>query len=651
MGALEASFALGFESTAGAEDFKIYGGDRIRVYNDFVVDPGPYGFSAGLQSDFFGVGRPISFSGNQASTLAAANNQVEGVYIDDIVVGLAERGEAVLYDNYLAEPANTQFTIDPAYIPDSRPDSIQPENPDEVLVGAYSLEIRTADEYGVPQDYDPINLILDENAAAGRSFDSNDRLANGAVTIVAPAGEDLVDGDFFVIDDGNRRQVFEFDSRYATGFQSGNVPVAFDPVNTPAEIAEAIRDAINSDQATDTLSIAAATGDGQDSGVSTSRRVELFGSDSIVVNPGSGRNLKLDLVAEETFAGNYTGRRVSIIDQDANTVEHADYLDELAQAAVPGYQPGDTLFAVGKVGDQVGISISGVNSADDGSILSADPTEDFDTVRVFLDASQSIDIDIDTTGLFRDTTGLELPFISVFQAGSILDFDQPNFALADFSNFIVPESAPGEFAPGAFLQFTPLETGYYDIVVSSTALYGNNAPQSANDRFFGEYALTIRPTGDAGVPARDVLMVDYQFGVTDTNRVQDQGQLIIDGNFITDSADVGIAARIGDTGQAFVSVGAPFLAPAVGVPDDVTRPGSARLLRNINPTGLIPGAVITNNVIARSGNIAIDIQGGDLDAGQSGTPNLFNRVVNNTLVRDGQGGIGINVSGRAARRF
>ncbi|MFG0253485.1 MAG: peptidase, partial [Rhodopirellula sp. JB053] len=55
--------------------------------------------------------------------------------------------------------------------------------------------------------------------------------------------------------------------------------------------------------------------------------------------------------------------------------------------------------------------------------------------------------------------------------------------------------------------------------------------------------------------------------------------------------------------------------------------------------------MIFNNVVERSGNVGIQIGGGTYDNGEYGTPNLFSRVVNNTVVT---AGVGIEVSGRAA---
>ncbi|KLU05935.1 Alkaline phosphatase [Rhodopirellula islandica] len=644
-----ASAATGYNQIASADQYPIYGGDTLRLYNATALDIGSYGlsqsdfFGTSMPGDEFGVGASSSYATNQISTAGAGDNEVEGVYIDDIIIGLAERGEMVIN----APVNNTNYVFDPSVLPDSHPQAVQPERQNETLVGPYSLEIRTADEYGVPQDYNPINLVLNEEISAGRSFDSNDRLADGAVTLIAPAGSTLIDvgtsldstvtaSDTFVLDDGTRQLTFEFDSILdSNGVETGNVRVPFDPSGTdPADVARAIRNAINSPQVQNVLAITAATSDSAEQGASNSTRVELFGQ-AITVNPSGGRFIKMDLVAEETAAGNATSQRIAIVDHDEDTVEYINFLDQLAQSSVSGFVNGDvdTFVGVGKIGDAVNLGVSPFNVVDDLIVLGSNPLNDLDSVRIYLSAGQSVDIDVDSLGFTKAGDALELPVISVLKAGDNFDFNANILGLSGFT----PTMAPGETVGGAFLNFTATTNGFYDVVVSNSAYFGLG-PISGTDQQFGEYQLTIRPNAEssARVPDRDVLMVDYQFGITDVNRTDDQGQIIISSNFISDSANYGISATLGDRGQGNTTSGTT----------QDTLPGSARLLRNENQTGLIPGAVIINNVVSNSGTGGILFGGGTFDDGESPAPNLFGRIVNNTVVNTGSGD-GITVDGRA----
>ena len=212
--------------------------------NEITTSPVP--------ADEFGVSRSAAFATSQQRTIGASNNEVEGVYIDDIIVGFAERGEMVFEAN-----SNQTFTFNPETLPDTHPQAIQPERQNESLLGPYALEIRTSDEYGVPQDYDPINLeIREQSFGLGRSFDTNDRLVTGAVSLIAEPGTNLADGDTFVLSDGWRQLTFEFDSVLNPGVSNGNVPVPFDPSETDgAPIARSIRNAVNSPQAQNVSSI------------------------------------------------------------------------------------------------------------------------------------------------------------------------------------------------------------------------------------------------------------------------------------------------------------------------------------------------------------------------------------------------------------
>ena len=698
-------------TTASTLQYKVEAGNRVRIFNTTISDAGNYGLNSFLPADVFGAPLP-TFIGNATRTfgqVAGQNNQVEGVYIDDVIIGFAERGEMVLNG-----ASNANFVLDPAYTPDSRSSNLdrpanntdQPEFPDQILVGQYSLEVRTGDSYGVPQNYDPINLILDESfSSAGRTFDTNDRLSDGAVTIIFPSGLEILDGDRFVLADGLRTVTFEYnniliDSPGDERVDSGNIAIDFNPADADFEIAQSTRDAINTEQFVGNtaggsdlsgLRILALSGDGAEVGATASSRVELFG-DEISVNPtfhnlgtdqfgDLGRFIRIDAVETETPFGVATNVRFPVVDQDTRQVAYLNLGDQLAQAAVTDYVPGDTLFVDGKIGDRIAQGIQNNVSADDGAILSSDPTEDIDIFRIYLTAGSSIDIDVDTTGLLRDTSRLVAPVITVFETGAVFA-DTPNFldSVVGFTGFNTPEPGFGETESGAQLTFTANADAYYDVAISSRFAYEGGTfalnpdfdpfgPFTPDNQFFdpadagfGDYQLTIRPSLDTaatlaatedtglsqvGVPLRDFLFVDYQFGKSDSNRVDDQGQVLIEGNIIRDSLNFAIDASIGARGQTLTSTGL----------DELTTPGSARLLRNQNTSALVPGTVIVNNLIIDSVALpgeaddatatAIRFAGGTFGNGEAPSPNVFGRIINNTIIGDGDG-IAIDIDGRSA---
>lgn len=688
---------LNLENTATPGNFDINAGSRVRVFGTTLINDGTFGSSTFLPGDEFGVAPSNAFTRMQVDTASADNNVIEGVYIDDIVIGFAERGEVVLYNDYLGEAANPNFVIDPAFVPETRADALQPENPDEVVVGPYRLEIRTGDEFGVPNDFDPINLVLSEDVGSGRSFDTNDRLSDGAVSLVLPEGADLLDGDSFVLDDGQATVTFEFNNALSLGdardqIQLGNVAINFLPTDSNADIARRVRDAINSQlfelssdgaSSSGTLRIQAISGDGRLAGATTSGRVELFG-ENITVNPtlsastvdsngvrGStnGRLIQIDGVAAETPFGNFSSRRIPLVDQDSRTVVSAQFRNITIDAFPTGYVPGDTLVVDGRIGDQVASGIPNNVSADDGAILGTNPIQDTDVYRIFLEAGTSIDLDVDAAGLFRDTSVLGLPVIFIYPQGFVPNIETSG-AFPDGVGFsgLTPTAGQGETSLGANLTFVAQETGFYDVQVSSQFAFQNQfglVPIGEDEIFdvgTGEYQLTIRPTNATGVPVRDVIQVDYQFGRTDTNRTIDQGQLIIEQNIIRDSAQFGIDL-ITERGLRATSTDGLF--PILGQGgsiggtqlDDLSVAGTPGLLRNQNTFGLVTGTVVVNNLIIDSppegddidtdNSTGIRLTGGSFDDGQSPGPNVFARLINNTIVGDGNG-VGIEVGGRAA---
>ncbi len=160
----------------------------------------------------------------------------EGLYLDDFVVGFAERGETVFF----ARQGEDDF------------------NGFGLESGEYQLEMRRGTQYA-----DGTTLTED--------FDTNQRHSQ-EITLVAPAGDQVVDGDTFTLSDGSITQIFEFTTDGVTAFNSA--PVLFDPADTAVDIAETIRNAIN---LSPTLRAEAASASGDAVGPMEDARIDLFG--------------------------------------------------------------------------------------------------------------------------------------------------------------------------------------------------------------------------------------------------------------------------------------------------------------------------------------------------------------------------------------
>lgn len=225
--------------------------------------------------------------------LGAQDNRHEGFYIDDVVIGFAERGLMVT---------------------DATPETGFADVPEEewagtITEGWYQLTIRTASEYTMGTPY--------------RSLDTNDRNTEG-ITIVAPAAGEIANNDCFTINDGTKTQTFQFVDPSAGDVAeiSGAIRIPYSQGQSAEEIAVSIRDAINNAGTTViTANVIKASGaELFDTWENGSNRVDLFfaasvtGIDHIIFGGSEAQNY--NQVAEESTlvtAGDMSGDDVNDI--------------------------------------------------------------------------------------------------------------------------------------------------------------------------------------------------------------------------------------------------------------------------------------------------------------------------------------------------
>jgi len=212
----------------------------LAAQNDFVsdgqwrqqiVDLGSFAGHTGIRFEFEYEGDSVPLP------------SVDGLFLDDFIVGFAERGETV----FNAVPGETGFRA-----------SGSGSGP----AGEYQLEARRATNFATS---------LGVTQALTASFDTNDRHTQ-EVTLIVPAGSQIADGDTFVLSDGQSTQVFEFDSNNVAGF--GNQHLPFLATDTPRQLAMKMRAAIN---AASRLNVEAASASGLDDELMTGNRLNLFG--------------------------------------------------------------------------------------------------------------------------------------------------------------------------------------------------------------------------------------------------------------------------------------------------------------------------------------------------------------------------------------
>lgn len=141
---------------------KFAGDTNLRLRFDFSTS-GTISSNLSLDTTYTNGEMPGDIFGNIFSNQQAQNNDFEGFYIDDIIIGFAERGELVTgaqadQTAFFNVPQNPTFGA-----------------PTQLLSGAYQLEIRRGTDYAAP----PNGQLPDLTIYA--QFDTNDRLVREVV--------------------------------------------------------------------------------------------------------------------------------------------------------------------------------------------------------------------------------------------------------------------------------------------------------------------------------------------------------------------------------------------------------------------------------------------------------------------------------------
>ncbi|QDV65530.1 Dockerin type I repeat protein [Crateriforma conspicua] len=283
------SQAIADRFNGGNTDAVPVAGSSIQLGNHVVNDVGPLALEGDRYGDRFGVNL------NDTRTIrdGVLDNEVEGVYLDDFIIGFAERGEI----------ATGSAIVDGSFITDARPDFAQPNDETSNLnTGTYQVEIRDASEYVVSSTPNGLDKRF-------RTFDTNDRLSDSR-SVTAMSADQLSDGQTFQIHDGRSTVTFEFDLVEAdNGVQPGNVRVPFtlqqeiagtediDPATgqpipgtattrpgTAGEVGAAIIAAINRADVQSVVNVSALPASGIDS--TADPKINLYGNVEIIDDDG-----------------------------------------------------------------------------------------------------------------------------------------------------------------------------------------------------------------------------------------------------------------------------------------------------------------------------------------------------------------------------
>lgn len=256
----------------------------------------------------------------------------EGLYLDDFVVGFAERGELITN----ATPGATTLSAGNL----------------SVLAGEYQLEIRPGTNFGTPV---VDSFFGTDTFELTTSFDTNDRHVDGA-TILAPNADQISDGDSFVLSDGVRSVRFEFDLIGSPAAQTGSIRIQYSADSTQAEIADSIRNAINLPVVRSIIEIRATDSTGSADGGFGDTTVAISGTivgdfnvlDSADALPSSGEPLdplggdfRLPVVFSSGVGDSNVTRSQSLVIIDNNRISNVRGIGIWAETSDRGVDPED----------------------------------------------------------------------------------------------------------------------------------------------------------------------------------------------------------------------------------------------------------------------------------------------------------------------
>jgi hypothetical protein len=187
-----------------------------------------------------------------------------------------------------------------------------------VVTGKYQLEVRLGDNFFSSSSFGIPTLT--------KTFDTNDRLAE-QITLVAPTGANLRDGDRFTLSDGGTTITFEFTLDGTVGLS--NVAIPFTSVDADFVVARAIRNAINSTAVQSRFqgNIRAATSSGIESGtVGRDPKINLHGSASFATVSATLPTGEVDVIYHQGVADrNVRREQGQVVIQNSFIRESRDY--------------------------------------------------------------------------------------------------------------------------------------------------------------------------------------------------------------------------------------------------------------------------------------------------------------------------------------
>ncbi|MCU0982380.1 MAG: hypothetical protein MUF25_24755, partial [Pirellulaceae bacterium] len=538
---------------------------------------------------------------NGSRSIRSQSNQFEGFYIDDIIVGFAERGEMVTSPSPYANTNITPLATTPRTL------NTDPDAYPRVLTGEYQVEVRRSYEYaGLMAEDEPDIAIF-------QTFDTNERHVMGQ-TIVAPAV--VNPGTTFTIV-GRWAQVFEFGT--AASVAPGNIPISIG--GSEDQMAVNIRNAINGVNDFGVIAILH---------TATSNFVDLVGAKDLLlpdpvnltfsVTPATINEGGVGGPASTTVTVTREGDTANPMTVNVAAAANGGRVTFPASVTIPANQASAT-FAVTAVNDAAAqglrtVVLGGTVTDPRYSVVST-TIDVVDDESATTTATLQIVVGGPGTETLSEGAGggrvlgaIVMPTPPLFNTTVRLVSSDPSEAeiLDTAGNPITSVTIPG-------ITTGNLPVAYFYVHAVSDA-FSDGTRNVRITAYADRYASVFD-----SVNVTEVAETAYN-RPGDSNRDRDQGQVIIDSNSIQYSAQAGILVAPG--GRTVLTD-----AGAVTV-QNLPHPGPAINFVNLNIDRLAPGAVIQNNIIANSGQQGIYFRGTPTGTNPAGNV-PFGRIVNNTI--------------------
>jgi VCBS repeat-containing protein len=577
----------GFGS-GNAANFKV-DRDLVKLVNHNFIsqDPGQYngqplGVDLTLAGDVFGAfDASFTQEGNGSGSLKGMDNVHQGAWIDDVIIGLAERGEMVVNANQ-----NPTF-IDNTELLSNTVNAL-PHN--EILVGEYQLEIRRGEQYAAWNQTNPVPAPQQTPYYPT----SQQPLVYGVANFDGP------DTLLFKTIDSNERM------------DQQSSLVATPVVTQEVEFNGTQLTAQNLELLTWTRSQAPGVfGSSSDPHVSVSGNISLLGAGiddydyySFSARPGDlirvdidDANIQAEFVA---YLLNPFGSAVAI----TNLTVNPEMTVNLSPTA-----PAGTYYVVI-------LMLDGPNTSENYTLHISDRDHTAGTMGSMLYDGQLFQVSdgVDTVVFEFNDADLPLghPLASVAQGHVAVPFrasDTADMVASSIRDAInSPQAQANLNLVAALSDETVAGTGGTSTIID---LVGNAVGDVTGSFDFGEISARVY-----GTTADQFNEHGYN---SDSNRFRDQGQILIQSNRITDSLVTGIRVDDGSRTRA-------DLAPMAG---SLPHAGPPKNFSELNTQRLAPGVTIFNNVVAGSGFAGIEFRG-DPNAQVPGVA-PFGRIVNNTV--------------------